>query len=404
MELRYLVEFKVIPTMLFEQSENFIGSILDKKETYMTQIYDYVCKNADMENPYTDSDFRVTVFTPNEEQSVYIIHMPESGLEAPFCRRVFIIVDNSEEKSVLRYFTVEYSDENTSMLGEVNSDGIHINYGSVSDDVLQKTVYELAFGWEDYIELNETAELREDVLQACGDWEAREYTEQIYIPYLCLDKTGEFAATFVTQGGYFFSCLYNRVAQLMERDIRFYAEDFDVKAYVYGEDQGIICIAQLPRENLQDWDFRQMCFVLDLETMDVVLLAVGKDEDGKEYLYQLDADTGEYIEKASVSDNTQELLDLIVQTALISDTQTKSQYQYISAKCPMCQQTISLGLLPDELEGYRKFTGEDEDIQDVLPQLDLFEREFLITGMCPECQANLFGKELPDDLSRWMRG
>ena len=45
MKLRYLVEFKVIPTMLFEQSENFIGSILDKKETYMTQIYDYVCKN-----------------------------------------------------------------------------------------------------------------------------------------------------------------------------------------------------------------------------------------------------------------------------------------------------------------------------------------------------------------------
>ena len=349
-----------------------------------------------MENPYTYSDFRVTVFTPNEEQSVYIIHMPESGLEAPFCRKVFIIVDNSEEKSVLRYFTVEYSDENTSILGEVNSDGIHINYGSVSDDVLQKTVYELAFGWEDYIELNETAELREDVLQACGDWEAREYTERIYIPYLCLDKTGEFAATFVTQGGYFFSCIYNRVAQLMEKDIRFYAEDFDVKAYVYGEDQGIIYIAQLPRENLQDWDFRQMCIVLDFETMDVVLLAVGKGEDGKEYLYQLDSDTGEYIEKASVSDNTQELLNLLVRTA--------SQYQYISEKCPMCQQTFSLGLLSDELEGYRKFTEEEEDIQDVLPQLNLFEREFLITGMCPECQANLFGKELPDDLSRWMRG
>ena len=83
---------------------------------------------------------------------------------------------------------------------------------------------------------------------------------------------------------------------------------------------------------------------------------------------------------------------------------TASQYQYISEKCPMCQQTFSLGLLPDELEEYRKFTEEDEDIQDVLPQLNLFEREFLITGMCPECQANLFGKELPDDLSRWMRG
>ena len=56
--------------------------------------------------------------------------------------------------------------------------------------------------------------------------------------------------------------------------------------------------------------------------------------------------------------------------------------------------------LADAFSTYLNEAGE-EDLEDAVPALNLFEREFLITGMCPDCQCSVFNKELPEDVSRW---
>lgn len=71
-----------------------------------------------------------------------------------------------------------------------------------------------------------------------------------------------------------------------------------------------------------------------------------------------------------------------------------SQWPFSLANCPICgKQTKGLGLTEEELEGYHKFRGEDADLEDDIPNLNAFERAFLIAGMCPDCQCRAFRKE-----------
>ena len=62
----------------------------------------------------------------------------------------------------------------------------------------------------------------------------------------------------------------------------------------------------------------------------------------------------------------------------------------------------ALGLTEEEREGYQRYNNDEEDLEDAIPALNAFEREFLITGMCAECQCDVFRKELPEDVSRWV--
>ena len=80
-----------------------------------------------------------------------------------------------------------------------------------------------------------------------------------------------------------------------------------------------------------------------------------------------------------------------------------SEYRYLVGNCAVCGRKMGLGLTEAEIEGYQRYVNDDEDLEDALPKLNLFEREFILSGMCPDCQSNFFRKPLPQDMSRWHR-
>lgn len=59
--------------------------------------------------------------------------------------------------------------------------------------------------------------------------------------------------------------------------------------------------------------------------------------------------------------------------------------------CPMCGAEHRMEVDANSLREYERGNGF---AQDLLPDLNPVEREFLITGYCPECQRRLFGNKL----------
>ena len=59
--------------------------------------------------------------------------------------------------------------------------------------------------------------------------------------------------------------------------------------------------------------------------------------------------------------------------------------------CPLCRKRVILEMTNEEK---RLYVQKDRQlIQDVLPNMDIFKREFLISGYCGFCQELLFGKK-----------
>jgi len=75
--------------------------------------------------------------------------------------------------------------------------------------------------------------------------------------------------------------------------------------------------------------------------------------------------------------------------------------QAIYMKCPSCRKDSALILSKEQADLYEEYLEDNKLIQDVFPELDVFKREFLITGYCIICQCRIFGKKLPSDLTGW---
>lgn len=76
----------------------------------------------------------------------------------------------------------------------------------------------------------------------------------------------------------------------------------------------------------------------------------------------------------------------------------------INRECPMCGEIIQLELTSKQKNEYVNYLMEHpkRNIQDALFSFNAFEREFIKTGYCPECQNVLFGNPLPaPDMGRW---
>lgn len=59
-------------------------------------------------------------------------------------------------------------------------------------------------------------------------------------------------------------------------------------------------------------------------------------------------------------------------------------------KCPMCGQAH---IMTVDAAKMMKLEQRQGLIQDIFPELDKYEREFIKTGYCPKCQEMLFGAE-----------
>lgn len=67
----------------------------------------------------------------------------------------------------------------------------------------------------------------------------------------------------------------------------------------------------------------------------------------------------------------------------------------IKRNCPMCDAISELTLTDEQAERAEKHFMGQGHIQVLLPELNAFEREFLITGYCVECQSRIFGITAP---------
>ena len=67
---------------------------------------------------------------------------------------------------------------------------------------------------------------------------------------------------------------------------------------------------------------------------------------------------------------------------------------YIYQVCPMCGKEHRIALTAKEYIDYDTFFGR-ELIQNIFPDMDLLEREFLKTGYCPKCSCLLTGRDVP---------
>lgn len=193
--------------------------------------------------------------------------------------------------------------------------------------------------------------------------------------------------------------IFRRVYELFGEDCPYSQEEFSVEIYQGGEQVKISVIA-LPAKDLQEGNILKMVYVLDREHVKFYFLLVRQDAEGQ-HIYYFDLQSGEWEAEGAAPADTEELLGVVLD---ILD-QKQSQYpHYISGRCPLCNRVFKLGLTEEEMENYKKYCNDELDLENAIPALNAFEREFLMTGMCPDCQCDVFRKEMPKDISRWEIG
>lgn len=70
-------------------------------------------------------------------------------------------------------------------------------------------------------------------------------------------------------------------------------------------------------------------------------------------------------------------------------------------KCPECGQRWTITLTNDQERRFFEYRNDKElMIQQVFPDLNAVEREFLKTGLCPECQEEIFGNSKTDKIKK----
>lgn len=73
----------------------------------------------------------------------------------------------------------------------------------------------------------------------------------------------------------------------------------------------------------------------------------------------------------------------------------KGKPGYVDKQCPICKRTFAIHL--DNATLYNKYRDGYGKIQDLFPNLNPMEREFIKTGYCPDCQKELFGTDYTSD-------
>lgn len=224
----------------------------------------------------------------------------------------------------------------------------------------------------------------------------REFAETGYIPVFVVREGIMFDACLTIQKEKFIYDIFRRVYELFGEDCPYSSEEFDLEQYEAGE-QVKISVIGLPTKDLQEGNISTMVLVLDREHVKFHFLLVRQDGE-EQNVYYFDLRTCDWEAEGPAPADTEELLKRILD---ILD-QKPLYPHHLSARCPICNRYVKLGVTEEEWENYKRYCDEDIDLEDAIPALNAFEREFLHTGMCPECQCDVFRKELPEDVSRWV--
>lgn len=60
-------------------------------------------------------------------------------------------------------------------------------------------------------------------------------------------------------------------------------------------------------------------------------------------------------------------------------------------RCPSCADDYGLSLDAEQMEKLYEYEHGHGYIQELFGELNAVEREFIKTGLCPKCQADIFG-------------
>lgn len=121
------VEFMVLPKRLFAEKEAFIEKLCGEREGLINQIFADTYKEAKL-YPYTENDYSVMALDIAEDLTLIRVDLPEKGLVAPLCYRVYITFNPLTKKA--GYYTIEKSKEkDVRILGEIDEKGGHVNHG-----------------------------------------------------------------------------------------------------------------------------------------------------------------------------------------------------------------------------------------------------------------------------------
>ncbi|MBR3122417.1 hypothetical protein IKF28_03175 [Candidatus Saccharibacteria bacterium] len=74
----------------------------------------------------------------------------------------------------------------------------------------------------------------------------------------------------------------------------------------------------------------------------------------------------------------------------ITDDVDQGDYE-LEQFCPLCGDTYKIRLSVEEMAQYDDYRNYGGYIQEAMPSLNKVEREFLLTGYCPDCQVAIFG-------------
>ena len=121
------VEFGIFPKRLFEEGEDFVTKLCEEREAFVNEIFGEAYKEAKL-YPYTENDYSVMALDIAEDLTLVRVDLPEKGLVPPLCYRIYVTFNPQTKKA--GYYTIEMSAEkNVRILGGMQSDGKHVNYG-----------------------------------------------------------------------------------------------------------------------------------------------------------------------------------------------------------------------------------------------------------------------------------
>lgn len=106
-QLRYQVEFHLLPELLEEHAQVFIGDLEAQKGEALARFYRNLYARNRAFSPYEAADFVVAQLPAIGNRRLLRIEMPKEHLLPPLCARVYLVYDNGYNETA--YYTLEMS-------------------------------------------------------------------------------------------------------------------------------------------------------------------------------------------------------------------------------------------------------------------------------------------------------
>lgn len=125
--MRQGVEFRDLPTRVYEEGAEFVHKISDEKEALVNEIYKKAFQQPKL-YPYNESEFSVMPLNISEDLMLVRIDLPATKDKAQLCERIYITLNPKNDE--IHYFTIERGKKKGERnLGGISKEIKHVEYG-----------------------------------------------------------------------------------------------------------------------------------------------------------------------------------------------------------------------------------------------------------------------------------